>query len=75
VSSKTEIGSAVIEWLDFIKNQIGLQPQIIYIDGFREIINWLRKIYAKRGITLNVTALYTAEQNDRAERAGRTLNS
>jgi hypothetical protein len=75
LSSKREIWSAVVEWLDFIKNQTALQPQIIHIDGFREIIDRLQKLCAERGIALNVTVPYTPDPNGKVERAGKTLNT
>src|SRR5438045_1364303 len=75
ISHKHEAWSAVMEFLTFIKNQTQLQPQILSIDGFREIIDWLEKYCDEKGIALNVTVPNTSEQNGRAERAGKTLNA
>src|SRR4029453_14508659 len=47
---------------------------MIQIDGFREIIDRLQKLCAKRSIALNVTPPYTPEPAGKAEKAGRTLN-
>ena len=65
----------VIEFLDFIKNQTRIQPQVIGIDRFCEIINQLEKLCATRGIALYITVLDTAKQNSKVKRARKTLNN
>jgi hypothetical protein len=75
LTNKENLITTIIEWLDFIKNQTSLQPQIIHSDGFREIIDSLKVLCAGRGISLSITAPYTAAQNRKIEKAGRTFNN
>ena len=65
----------IMEFLTFIENQTQLRPQILCIDGFREVIDRLQKHCDKEGIALNVTVPDMSEQNGRAERAGKTFNN
>jgi hypothetical protein len=42
--NKEDLITVITEWLNFIKNQSSLQPQIIHSDGFREIIDFLKDL-------------------------------
>lgn len=74
IREKSEVPQKAIEYIEFMKTQIGRKPKILRSDRGTEYVNSTLQNYLKKeGIKFQCTAGYAPEQNGIAERKNRTI--
>lgn len=75
LKTKGEAGNALRNWINRLEVQAGHKVAQIRMDGAKEIATSqeMTAFFNSKGISVEVTAPYTPQQNGRAERTNRTI--
>lgn len=66
---KSEVAERLRNFVKFVENQFGYKPKVIRSDRGGEYIgNTVRQYFESNGISIQLTAAYSPQQNDVAER-------